>query len=111
MNSAKNKLNSVGSSERRVPKRNCEICTIIKKLGLPEDVHDSWFCARPLKRAVERLLVQPLSNLMATEFVATIGFASYIAANLRPSRSSVKEMPGRPGKRMGLLRDVLREGM
>ncbi len=62
----KSKLASVGSSERRAPKRNCEICAIIKKLGLPEDVHDSWSCARPLKRAVERLLVQPLSNLMAT---------------------------------------------
>ena len=66
MNSTKNKLTSVGPSERRAPKRNCEICAIIKKLGLPEDVHDSWFCARPLKRAVERLLVLPLSNLMAT---------------------------------------------
>ena len=60
------KLTSVGSSERRAPKGNCEICAIIKKFGLPENVHDPWFCARPLKRAVERLLVQPLSNLMAT---------------------------------------------
>jgi hypothetical protein len=63
----KNKLNSAGSSERHRPKRDCEICAIIKKLGLPEGVHDSWFCARPLKRAVERLIVRPLSDLTVTE--------------------------------------------
>jgi ATP-dependent Clp protease ATP-binding subunit ClpA len=65
MNSTKHEL-AVGSSETRRPKRDCEICVVIKKLRLPEGVHDSWFCAHPLKRAIERLIVRPLSDLMVT---------------------------------------------
>jgi len=77
VNGTKHELASVGSGERRAPTRNCEICAIIKKFGLPEDLHDPWFCARPLKRAIERLLGRPLSNLTGTFIRETDAWESW----------------------------------
>ena len=75
-----------------------------RKFLLAEGI-DLRYGARPLKRAIERLLVQPLSNLMATGQIQRHDRIRITHGYESPSlTSSVKQRAGRFGKPMGCLR-------
>src|SRR5712692_8392879 len=77
-----------------------------RKFLLTEGI-DLRYGARPLKRAIERLLVHPLSNLMATGQIQHHDRIRVTHNGESPSlTSSVKQTPGRLGERMGLPREM-----